>query len=121
MNILVDMNLSPAWVPVLAAEGWNVIHWSSIGDPRAVDATLMAWAKDHRHVVLTHDLDFGAILAVTRASGPSVIQIRAQDIMPAKLAPKLIPVLRAYESQLAAGALIVIDEARSRVRILPIG
>src|SRR5882762_7417610 len=116
MNILVDMNLSPSWCPVLAAEGWNAMHWSSIGDPRATDATLMDWARDHGYVVLTHDLDFGAILAVTRASGPSVVQIRAQNILPASLAPTLIPVLHIYESQLATGSLIVVDEARSRVR-----
>ncbi|MGE5191975.1 MAG: DUF5615 family PIN-like protein, partial [Deltaproteobacteria bacterium] len=41
------MNLSPTWCPVLAAEGWNVVHWSAIGDPRATDATLMDWAKAH--------------------------------------------------------------------------
>lgn len=71
-------------------------------------------------VVLTHDLDFGAMLAATQATGPSVAQVRTQDVRPQNLAPLLIPVLQQYESELGAGALLVVDEARSRVRLLPL-
>ena len=120
MNILVDMNLSPLLCPILAAEGWNAVHWSSIGDPRAPDSLLLQWAKEHGYVVLTHDLDFGAILAATRAAGPSVIQIRTQDVLPTKLAPLLISAIRTAESDLRGGALVVVDEARSRIRTLPL-
>ena len=90
MKILVDMNLSPQLCPFLAAERWTVVHWSSIGDPRAPDSVLLTWAKDNGYVVVTHDLDFGAILAATRATGPSVLQVRTQDVLPAKLVPLLI-------------------------------
>ena len=71
-------------------------------------------------MVLTHDLDFGAMLAATQATGPSVAQVRTQDVRPQNLAPLLIPVLQQYESELGAGALLVVDEARSRVRLLPL-
>jgi hypothetical protein len=67
MRILLDMNLSPRWGPVLKDLGHECRHWSDIGDPRATDATIMAWARSHDQVVLTHDLDFGAILAATEA------------------------------------------------------
>ena len=70
--------------------------------------------------MLTHDLDFGAILAATKVDTPSVIQIRAQDVLPAGLGPRLIVILRRYESELAAGALIIVDEGRQRIRILPL-
>jgi predicted nuclease of predicted toxin-antitoxin system len=72
-------------------------------------------------VVFTHDLDFGAMLALTQAESPSVIQVRAQDVSPAHLEKAVIDVLRKYESILEAKALIVLDEGRSRVRILPLG
>ena len=80
----------------------------------------MEWARANDHIVFTHDLDFGAIIALTQAESPSVIQVRTQDVTPAHLAPTLIDVLGRYESELSAGALIVLDEGRSRVRILPL-
>jgi predicted nuclease of predicted toxin-antitoxin system len=75
LSILVDMNLSPDWVPVLCQEGWTAAHWSTIGDPHAEDSVIMSWALANGHVIFTHDLDFGTTLALTRATGPSVVQI----------------------------------------------
>jgi len=42
----------------------------------------MAWARANGHVVFTHDLDFGTTLALTHAAGPSVIQVRGQNVLP---------------------------------------
>jgi predicted nuclease of predicted toxin-antitoxin system len=80
----------------------------------------MHWARTNGSVVFTHDLDFGTMLALTHAAGPSVIQVRGQNVLPDHLAPTVIAALRQHESELAAGALVVVDEAKSRVRILPI-
>jgi predicted nuclease of predicted toxin-antitoxin system len=91
----------------------------SFGDPRAPDSAIMAWASANGYAVFTHDLDFGTLLATTRASGPSVIQVRTQDVMPENLEDKLAPILCRYESVLEKGALITVDESRSRVRVLP--
>jgi len=120
MKILVDMNLSPEWVEVLTRHGLSAVHWSAVGDPRAEDPTLMQWARENEYVVFTHDLDFGTILALTQAESPSVIQVRTQDVTPAHLEAMVIDVLSRYESLLEAGALIVLDEGKSRVRILPL-
>jgi predicted nuclease of predicted toxin-antitoxin system len=76
MRILIDMNLSPQWVGVFERHGWQAVHWSTVGDPRAIDRVIMDWAQANQYVVFTHDLDFGAILAVTHAAGPSVISGR---------------------------------------------
>ncbi len=120
MKILIDMNLSPDWVPALRKQGWNSIHWSEVGDPRAPDVEIMLWAPANGYVVFTHDLDFSSILAATQAQGPSVIQVRAQDILPASLEAVVVAALRQFEKELEAGALVSVDEARSRVRVLPI-
>jgi predicted nuclease of predicted toxin-antitoxin system len=45
MKLLIDMNLSPDWVPVLSAVGIEAIHWSTVGDPRAPDRTIFTWRK----------------------------------------------------------------------------
>ena len=81
----------------------------------------MAWAREQRHVVFTHDLDFGTLLALTRASGPSVLQVRAHDVLPDHLSEIVVAAIRTYESQLEQGAIVTVDESRARVRILPIG
>lgn len=120
MKILVDMNLSPDWVDVLEKNGFESVHWSNIGKPNAEDHELIAWARSNSHVVFTHDLDFGTLLALTNADSPSVIQARTQDVSPEYLGKIIISVLKQYEGVLESGALIVVDESRSRIRVLPL-
>ena len=120
MNILVDMNLSPIWVEVFARHGINAVHWSTIGDPRAPDSLLMNWARENEYIVFTHDLDFGALLALTQTISPSVIQVRTQDVTPDHLERTLISSLRQHAASLELRALIILDESRARVRILPL-
>ena len=120
MRFLVDMNLSPSLPDLLGAAGYDATHWSAIGDPRAEDSDILAYARAHGYVVLTHDLDFGAILASTEADCPSVLQVRTQDVTPKHLAPILITAIRHYEDLLEKGALVTCDEWRVRSRILPI-
>lgn len=120
IRIVIDMNLSPDWVSELSRHGWPAVHWSTIGNPRAPDDEIMGWARSNNHVVLTHDLDFGTMLALTHAAGPSVLQVRGQDVLPDHMASIVVAAIELYQSYLAGGALVVVDEAKSRVRILPI-
>ena len=120
MNILIDMNLSPAWVRTFAEEGIDSFHWSTIGDPRAADTVIMSWALENNYIVFTNDLDFGTLLAATQAQAPSVIQVRTQDLLPSAIGKLVTTALSQFQKQLETGALITIDPARSRVRILPI-
>jgi predicted nuclease of predicted toxin-antitoxin system len=120
MKILIDMNLSPDWVKVLKAQGWEPLHWSSVGDIRATDQTIFNWARENGYVVFTHDLDFGAILAATNADAPSVFQIRVQDVFPQAISKRVIQVFKEYASTLEGGALVTLDVNKSRMRILPL-
>lgn len=115
------MNLSPEWVPFLSEHGTEAVHWSSVGDPRAPDSEIMQWARSNDAVVFTHDLDFGLLLAHTNAGWPSVIQVRAQDVSPDHLGKTVVKVLEDHRAVLEKGALVTVDVARARVRILPIG
>jgi predicted nuclease of predicted toxin-antitoxin system len=121
MKILIDMNLSPDWVKVLESAGWESAHWSTVGDMRAPDEEIMSWARENGYIVFTHDLDFGFLLALTRAESPSVIQVRTQDVFPEVLGDRLVRVLREHEPVLEKGALLTVDEGRSRIRVLPLG
>ena len=108
-TLLIDMNLSPEWV-----------HWSDVGDPRASDRDIMDWAANHQYVVFTHDMDFGTMLALTHDAGPSVLKVRTENVLPDYLESSVIAALNQHEADLASGALVVVDESRSRVRVLPI-
>ncbi|HEY2829255.1 MAG TPA: DUF5615 family PIN-like protein [Thermoanaerobaculia bacterium] len=120
MKILLDMNLSPTWVEYLAARDCEAVHWSTIGDPRAADPVIMDFARQNGMVVFTHDLDFGNILAVTHALGPSVIQVRTENPVPEVIGELLIRALADHTTSLARGALITLEPSSLRARVLPI-
>ena len=119
-KLLLDMNLSPEWVSTLDKHGWQAVHWSDVGDPRASDRDIMNWALERQFVVFTHDMDFGTMLALTHDVGPSVLQVRAENVLPDYLESAVIAALNQHEADLSSGALVVVDESRSRVRVLPI-
>ena len=120
MIVLVDMNLSPSWVPFLQRHGIEAVHWSNLGAPGASDEEIMDRALAGGFVIFTHDLDFGTLLAMRRSHGPSVIQIRTQDVLPAAAGSLVLEALNAAGAHLAAGALVTIDPIRRRIRLLPI-
>lgn len=120
MKLVVDIGLSPDWVGLFREHGFEAVHWSEVGNPRAPDIVIMAWAREHGYVVFAHDLDFSRILALTRASGPSVFQVRTEDVLPLSIGALVIRALQQHGEALRAGAIVVLDATSSRARILPI-
>lgn len=120
MKLLLDMNLSPRWCEVLADAGLEAAHWSAMGPRGAADSEIMAFAESGDWIVLTHDLDFGAILAATRDHKPSVVQLRGDDISPEAGAETIITALQQYAEELEIGALLTVDLARVRLTLLPL-
>ena len=120
MKLLIDVNLSPAWVGYLEGNDLEAVHWSTVGPLDAPDAEILAYARERQLVVFTHDLDFGHLLAHTRGTGPSVVQVRAIGLLPDSLGPLVLEALRRFAADLDQGALVTVDEAKARVRILPI-
>jgi predicted nuclease of predicted toxin-antitoxin system len=120
MKILVDMNLSPLWIPFLATHDFAAVHWSAIGDPAAEDSEILGYAAANSFVIFTHDLDFGALLAASGVSRPSVIQVRTQDVMPVSIGNAVVRAIQAAIRQLDEGALVTVEPDRARIRILPI-
>jgi predicted nuclease of predicted toxin-antitoxin system len=70
--------------------------------------------------VLTHDLDFGAILAATQGTKPSVVQIRSENVAPQAIGQPVIKALRQMTAELEGGALLTVDPSRARLRFLPL-
>ena len=82
--------------------------------------SIMNWAEANRYVVFTHDLDFGTLLARTHKTGPSVLRVRGHDVLPDHIGNLVIAAIAQHESDLELGALVVVEERKNRVRILPI-
>ena len=120
MRLLVDMNLSPRWAGFLREAGHDARHWSTVGDPTAPDSTIMRVAAEQHAVLLTNDLDFGTMLAASGADGPSVVQIRASDLRPEVLGQLVLAALGQMAAELDAGALITVQAASTRLRMLPL-
>jgi len=114
------MNLSPRWVQFLADAGIDAEHWSKVGQAGASDAAIMEHARVNDLVVLTHDLDFSTILAASQSDGPSVVQIRSDNISPEAVGNAVIEALTRMSVELSEGALITIDPGRARLRVLPL-
>ncbi len=120
MKLLVDMNLSPDWVPLLASHGWQAQHWSQVGPGNAPDTELMHWAREQGCVVLNQDLDFSQLLFTTRDSGPSVVLLRMGNEFETAAQTHVCAAIALAESALSAGALLTISGSRVRIRNLPL-
>lgn len=120
MKLIVDMNLTPRWMGLLVDAGIEARHWSTLGANNALDSEIMAYASANDYVVLTHDLDFSAILAATHGKKPSVVQIRADDVSPDVIWLQVIAALKQMASELESGALLTVDPNRTRMRLLPL-
>lgn len=120
MKLILDMNLSPEWVEVLASRGHEALHWSQVGDPGAEDTEILEWARANDYIVFTNDLDFGRLLALTYARGPSVLQIRGTDLLQENVGEVVLATLEECSQVLEEGAILMVDRGAFRVRILPI-
>lgn len=101
--------------------GHDAVHVRQLGMSRASDAEIMAVARDDDRVVVSGDTDFGELLARTNASSPSLVLFRRQgQRRAAELAALLDVNLKAVVDDLDAGAVVVIDADRVRIRRLPL-
>ena len=121
MKILLDMNLTPRWVGFLRERGHQAVRCSEVGLASASDLEVLRFAAAHGYLLLTHDLDFGDLLAYSREAGPSVVILRGVDLRPEASGERLPQVLAAIAKELEAGAIVVMDVRRIRVRPLPLG
>ena len=119
MKIIVDVNLAVRWASMLSDRGIEAVHWSEIGNANAQDTEIMSYARQNGYSVFTNDLDFSALLVSTRASKPSVIQIRAEDTRPEKNVEHVAAALLKNSGIIEQGTLVTIDSNKTRLHILP--
>ncbi|MDQ1293506.1 MAG: hypothetical protein QG608_1387 [Actinomycetota bacterium] len=121
MKFLVDENLSPRLVELLLSSGFDAVHVRGCGIAGAPDTVVMARAMAEGRVIISADTDFGALLAQSRAIGPSVILVREIiDLRPPELAAMIISNIDLIEQDLGTGAITAFTGQDIRVRPLPL-
>jgi predicted nuclease of predicted toxin-antitoxin system len=120
MRFLADMGISPKVVDVLERLGHQAVHLQEQGLHRLRDSAILEKARTERRILLTHDLDFGDLLAASGADLPSVILFRLRNMRPERVDLYLLNIISQYAEALEEGAIITVTEGRVRVRSLPL-
>ena len=121
MKFLVDNALSPNLAVGLRAAGYDVVHLRDIGLASASDADVFQVALADDRVIVSEDTDFGTLLALRNAAKPSVLLFRGiQDRSAGNLLSLLQTNIAAVTGDLDAGAVVVIENTRIRIRRLPL-
>jgi len=121
MRFLIDQALSPVVADGLSEHGHDAVHVRARGLSSAPDEVIFEHAAAEARVLISADTDFGAILALRRIAQPSVILLRRVPRRPMLQVALLVANLPNLVEFLSQGAIVVFDDARIRVRLLPIG
>jgi predicted nuclease of predicted toxin-antitoxin system len=120
MRFLADMGISPLTVRYLQEMGHEATHLHSLGLDEMSDSDILQKAQCEDAILLTHDLDFGELLALRRALMPSVITFRMRDMTPGNVNRYLRQILEQHTGVLSTGCAMTVSERRIRVHRLPL-
>lgn len=88
---------------------------------KSEDEAVFSLARRENRVIVSADTDFGMILALRKARGPSLVLFRRTGgRTPQAQAATLINNADAWSKPLDAGAVIVVEDKWIRIRPLPI-
>lgn len=120
MRLLIDMGIAPSAAVALRLLGHDAEHLEDRHESRLADREIVCAAREERRIIVTHDLDFTDLLALSGAPSPSVVTFRLRSMRPDRVLARLVAVLSAQHDDLEAGAIVSVSEAFTRVRRLPI-
>jgi predicted nuclease of predicted toxin-antitoxin system len=115
------MGVAQGVVDWLRKQGHDATHLRDRGLHRLPNGEIFAKAGCEGRIVLTFDLDFGEILALSGGTLVNVILFRLHNTRTPHVIARLHAILEASALSLEKGAIIVVEETRHRVRQLPIG
>ncbi len=120
MKFLLNMNIPRSFGIKLMQNGCEYRHVGDIGMFQSDDIDIVQFAKENEEIIVTHDLDYGNILAFSGDSSPSVITFRLRNSHPDNLFYRMIIEWEEIKSHLLKGAIVIIEDSALRIRDLPI-
>lgn len=120
MNFLLNMNIPPSFGHRLVEVGHACRHVAEIGMSQASDNEIVKQARANQEIIITHDLDYGQLLAFSGKANPSVIIFRFRDTSSENMFARLMDKWPEIEQPLAHGAIVVMEDASLRIRRLPL-
>lgn len=121
MRFLADMGVSGRIVTWLREQSHDVVHLRDQGLQRLPNGQIFEKAFDEQRVILTFDLDFAEIVALSAGKVVSVILFRLNNTKTEFVWTRLLTVLSDCSAMLESGAIIVVEDGRHRIRRLPLG
>lgn len=120
IRLLADVHISPKTVADLQKQGYEIMRSSEVLPANAPDINILEFARTENWVVLTQDLDFSMLVALSKYSQPSLITLRLSSAKPDIVTKKLLDVLPQIEEALQEGSAITIQDESIRIRKLPV-
>jgi len=120
MRFVADMGISPQTVKFLNESSHNAIHLHEQSLDRMSDPEILDKARKEARIVLAHDLDFGELMAASKALLPSIIIFRLRNMASYRVNNYLEQVIEGYTDELEKGAIISVTDGQIRIRNLPI-
>jgi predicted nuclease of predicted toxin-antitoxin system len=119
VRLLLDMNVSPAISEGLRAESHDVVQGRDFGLAGVPDTDVFAKAAADKRVLVTFDLDFGDVAATAADTRAGVLLLRLRSPRRAFVSERILAAIRVSAGALAAGAIVLVEDARIRIRQLP--
>jgi predicted nuclease of predicted toxin-antitoxin system len=114
------MPLSPMLVQWLSENGHDALHAAAIGLHRAPDTEIMSHAKDEGRIVVTADLDYPRLLALSAAIEPSLILFRGGNWDDDEIVARMATLLASVSEADFERSIFVVEPQRIRRRHLPV-
>jgi predicted nuclease of predicted toxin-antitoxin system len=121
MRFLCDMGVSRQVSRWLCDHGHDGVHLGEQGLARLPNGDIFSKAITENRILLTVDLDFGEIVALSGGRTGSVVVFRLHNTRATHVTERLAVTLENAGDALARGAIVVVEESRIRTRDLPIG
>ncbi len=121
MRFLADMGVSTGVMEWLRNKGHDAKHLRDEGLHRMPNGEIFTKAVQENRIIMTFDLDFGEIVALSKGKTVSVILFRLRNTRNSHLLRRLSAVLKDAAKALEEGAVVVVEDSRHRIRYLPPG
>lgn len=123
LHLVLDQGIPREAAIQLRKLGFQCTHVGEAAMAKAADAEILAWALQHAAlaVIVTLDADFHAMLAVSRATGPSVIRLRIEGMRAPEVVKVVGRVLEDFGHELQEGAVVTVKAHKITSHRLPIG